>query len=103
MEIDDIFGYDKMVAAEHANLQAGMNYRAGKEYSIFLMSTREGAPYADAVDPVTGMLTYEGHDEKRRPGVPDPKTIDQPAHGPKTENFSVMLSILRQESGQNRN
>ena len=27
------------------------------------------APYADALDPVTGMLTYEGHDEpaaKRR-------------------------------------
>jgi len=46
MEVDDIFGYDKMVAVEHANLQAGMNYRAGKEYSIFLMSTREGAPYA---------------------------------------------------------
>jgi hypothetical protein len=26
----------------------------------------EDAPYADAPDPVTGMLTYEGHDEPQR-------------------------------------
>jgi hypothetical protein len=30
------------------------------------MSLREGAPYADALDEVTGMLTYEGHDEPQR-------------------------------------
>ena len=34
MEVDDIFGYDKLVAAEKANLQAGMNYREGRHYSI---------------------------------------------------------------------
>ena len=63
MEVDDIFGYDKLVAAEKATLQKGMNYRVGKDYSVFLMSLRENAPYADALDEVTGMLTYEGHDD----------------------------------------
>jgi hypothetical protein len=29
-----------------------------------LMSVREGAPYADALDEVSGMLTYEGDDER---------------------------------------
>ena len=58
MEVEDIFGYDKLVAAEKANLQKGMNYGVGKKYSVFLMSLRENAPYADAPDPVTGMLTY---------------------------------------------
>ena len=33
---------------------AGMNYREGRHYSIVLMSVRKGAPYADAIDPVTG-------------------------------------------------
>ena len=46
MEVDDIFGYDKLVAAEKATLQKGMNYRVGKDYSVFLMSLRENAPYA---------------------------------------------------------
>src|SRR5438477_9599143 len=52
MEVDDIFGYDKLVAAEKATLQKGMNYRVGKDYSVFLMSLRENAPYADALDEV---------------------------------------------------
>ncbi len=68
MEVDDIFGYDKLVAAERATLQKGMNYRIGKDYSVFLMSLRENAPYADALDEVTGMLTYEGHDGPQRQG-----------------------------------
>ena len=33
-----------------------MNYGVGKKYSVFLMSVREGAPYADALDEVSGML-----------------------------------------------
>jgi hypothetical protein len=56
MEVDDIFGYDKLVAAEKATLQKGMNYRVSKDYSVFLMSLRENAPYADTLDEVTGML-----------------------------------------------
>jgi hypothetical protein len=49
MEVDGIFGYDKLVAVEKATLQKGMNYRVGKDYSVFLMSLRENAPYADAL------------------------------------------------------
>ena len=30
MEVDDIFGYDKLVAAEKAALQKGMNFGVGK-------------------------------------------------------------------------
>jgi hypothetical protein len=33
--VDNIFGYDKLVAAEKGTLQKGMNYRVGKDYSIF--------------------------------------------------------------------
>jgi hypothetical protein len=64
-----------VVTAERAALQKGMNYGVGKKYSIFLMSLRENAPYADALDPVTGMLTYEGHDEPQRAGGPNPKRL----------------------------
>jgi hypothetical protein len=66
-----------------------MNFGVGKKYSIFLMSLRENAPYADALDPVTGMLTYEGHDEPQRQGGPNRKEVDQPLTTPKgswTEN-----------------
>jgi hypothetical protein len=42
VEVDDIFGYDKLVAAEKATLQKGMNYRVGKGYSVFLMSIFTG-------------------------------------------------------------
>jgi hypothetical protein len=66
MEVDDIISYHDVGTAEKASLQKGMNYGVGKNYSVFLMSLREGAPYADALDPVTGMLTYEGHDEPQR-------------------------------------
>lgn len=63
MEVDDIISYHDVVTAEKASLQKGMNYGVGKNYSVFLMSLRENAPYADALDEVTGMLTYEGHGE----------------------------------------
>ena len=72
MEVDDIISYHAVVTAERASLQKGMNYGVGKNYSVFLMSLREGAPYADALDEVTGMLTYEGHDEPQRSGGPNP-------------------------------
>ncbi len=61
--VDDIISYLALVSEEKAALQKGMNFGVGKKYSVFLMSMRENAPYANALDPVTGMLTYEGHDE----------------------------------------
>jgi hypothetical protein len=105
MEVDDIFGYDKLVAAEKANLQAGMNYREGKDYSIVLMSVRKGAPYADAIDPVTGMVSYEGHDVKRYPGGPDPKDVDQPLTtrgGSPTENGKFYRDAIDYKSGKRK-
>ena len=77
MEVDDIISYHDVVTAERAALQKGMNFGVGNKYSIFLMSLRENAPYADALDSVTGMLTYEGHDEPQRRGGAIPKEVDQ--------------------------
>ena len=59
MEVDDIISYHDLVTEEKPALQKGMNYGVGKKYSIFLMSQRENAPYAYALDPVTRMLIPE--------------------------------------------
>jgi hypothetical protein len=83
MELVEIISYHDVVAAEKAALQKGMNFGVGKKYSIFLMSLRENAPYADALDEVTGMLTYEGHDEPQRRGGPNSKEVDQPLTTPR--------------------
>ena len=47
MKRDDIISYHEVVHAEKATVQKGMNYDLGKGYSVFLMSVRKGAPYAD--------------------------------------------------------
>ena len=102
MEIDDIISYHDLVTAEKASLQKGMNYGVGKDYSVFLMSLRENAPYADALDEVTGMLTYEGHDEPHRQGGPNPKEVDQPLTTPKgswTENGKFFRAAMDFKSG----
>jgi hypothetical protein len=78
MRIDDIISYHELVAAEKANLQKGMNFGIGRGYSVVLMSVRAGAPYADAIDPGTGMLTYEGHDINRNKEFPNPKVVISP-------------------------
>jgi hypothetical protein len=105
MEVDDIFGYDKLVAAEKANLQAGMNYREGRDYSVVLMSIRKGAPYRDSIDPVTGMISYEGHDIKDFPGGPDPKSVDQPRTNPSgslTENGKFHRDAIDFKTGKRK-
>jgi hypothetical protein len=89
MKVDDIISYHELVGAEKANLQKGMNFGIGKNYSVVLMSVRLGAPYDDTLDPKTGMLIYEGHDEHRTKDCPDPKLVDQPLTTPRgswTEN-----------------
>jgi len=86
-----------VVTAEKASLQKGMNYGVGKNYSVFLMSLRQDAPYADALGEVTGMLTYEGHDEPQRAGGPNPKEVDQPLTTPKgssTENGKFFRAAM---------
>jgi hypothetical protein len=102
VEVDDIISYHDLVTEEKAALQKGMNFGVGKKYSIFLMSLREGAPYADALDEVTGMLTYEGHDEPQRAGGPNPKEVDQPLTTPRgswTENGKFFRAAMDFKSG----
>jgi hypothetical protein len=87
-KVDDIISYAELVAAENANVQKGMNFQIKPEYSIFLMSVRKNAPYADEWDEKTGTLIYEGHDAPINL-APEPKEVDQPLSTPKgtlTEN-----------------
>lgn len=102
MEVDDIISYHDVVTEEKAALQKGMNFGVGKKYSVFLMSLREGAPYADQLDPVTGMLSYEGHDEPQRQGGPNPKEVDQALTTPRgswTENGKFFRAAMDFKSG----
>lgn len=54
MGVDDIINYHDLVSEEKAVLEKGMNYGVGKNYSIFLMSLRENAPYVDVI------ISYKG-------------------------------------------
>ena len=87
-KVDDIISYTELVAAENANVQKGMNFQIKLEYSIFLMSVRKNAPYADEWDQATNTLIYEGHDAPSNLAK-EPKEVDQPLTTPKgtlTEN-----------------
>lgn len=102
MKPNDVISYTDLQREEKARLQKGMNYRVGKTYSVFLMSVRKAAPYADALDPKTGMLTYEGHDEPKSAGCPVPKNLDQPMLTPKgswTENGKFFRDAVNYKSG----
>jgi hypothetical protein len=87
-KVDDIISYAKLVAAENANIQKGMNFQIKPEYSVFLMSLRKNAPYADEWDEKTNTLIYEGHDAPINIAK-EPKEADQPYTTPRgtlTEN-----------------
>jgi hypothetical protein len=102
VNIDDIISYSQLVAEERVNLQKGMNFGAGKQYSIFLMSIRKGAPYADEIDRRTGMLIYEGHDHPKTSHCPNPKLVDQPLTTPRgswTENGKFFGAAMDFKSG----
>ncbi|MCX6120700.1 MAG: HNH endonuclease signature motif containing protein [Ignavibacteriales bacterium] len=102
MKPDDIISYLELINAEKAHLQKGMNYRIGKNYSIFLMSVRKNAPYADQINNSTGALLYEGHDHPKTKAVPDPKAIDQPMTtktGAWTENGKFFKAATDYKTG----
>jgi hypothetical protein len=102
---DDIISYHDVVHAEKATVQKGMNYNLGKGYSVFLMSVRKGAPYADAFDETTCTLIYEGHDVPRSSGVTDPKTVDQPMTNPGgtwTENGKFYRAATDYKTGMRK-
>ena len=103
MEVDDIISYGQLVAEENVNLQKGMNFGIGRHYSVFLMSVRRGAPYADAIDEATGALIYEGHDQPESPAVPDPKAVDQvltTSRGSLTENGKFSQAAIDFKEGR---
>jgi hypothetical protein len=84
-----IITYMEMCQKEGAQLQKGMNFRLRGKHSIFLMSVRENAPYADRVLEDGEVLIYEGHDIPRTAGSGYPKHVDQPeftSTGKLTEN-----------------
>ncbi len=102
MHTNDIISYSQLVAEEKINLQKGMNFGVGKRYSIFLMSLRKGAPYADEIDPKTGTLIYEGHDHPKTKDSSNPKSVDQPLTTPKgswTENGKFFSAAMDYKSG----
>ena len=85
---DEILTYWEMCARERGSLQRGMYHREPPAVSVVLMSRRPGAPYEDSLSEDGTELLYEGHDEKRQPGI-DPKSVDQPwalPSGEPTEN-----------------
>ena len=75
---NEIIGYLDMCQREGVNLQRGMNYRLGGDYSVVLMSIRPNAPYRDRIEDDGMTLIYEGHDVSRSLDNPDPKALDQP-------------------------
>jgi len=88
--IDQILSYREMCDAEDVQtLQRGMNFLLKPAHSVILMSRRSNAPYRDKVHNDGITIEYEGHDESKRVGGPDVKTIDQPRftlHGKLTQN-----------------
>lgn len=85
---DEILTYWEMCARERSSLQRGMSFREPPGVSVVLMSRRRGAPHEDRLSDDGTELTYEGHDEKKAPGL-EPKAIDQPwtlPSGEPTEN-----------------
>lgn len=100
---NDILSYLEMCQREGLSLQRGMNFRAGDDYSIILMSQRPNAPYRDRIEDEGATLIYEGHDEPRRAGLPDPKTVDQPAttfRGTLTENGKFARAAEHYQRGE---
>lgn len=82
MRPGDVISYTEMCQREGGSLQHGMNFRFRHQHSVLLMSTRPNAPYQDEVRENGSVLIYEGHDQARTAGGPDPKAIDQPYHNP---------------------
>jgi hypothetical protein len=92
----------EMCSAVGVNLQRGMNFRLRGSESVFLMSVRAGAPYADRVEDEGRTLIYEGHDCAKTADVPDPKRIDQPQFNPGgslTQNGLFAESARRYRDG----
>jgi len=94
LQVDDIISYRELTYEEEQNLQRGMNFRANHSYSVFLMSVRKNAPYADEIDKETGTIIYEGHDMQTNHSE-KPKEDDQQLftpHGTLTQNGKFFIA-----------
>ena len=103
MQPGDVIGHTEMCAREGKNLQAGMHFRIAPTHSVLLMSVRAGAPYTDSVLDEGAVLIYEGHDEPKRAGGPDPKTVDQPLmtpNGTLTQNGRFYMAAEAYRNGE---
>ena len=99
----EIISYLELCNREKAHLQHGMNWRIQPSHSVFLMSTRKGAPYDDKIEDEGRTLIYEGHDAPKNTTDKDPKTIDQPGFTPsgkRTRNGIFALAAEAFRSGQ---
>ena len=104
MEVGDIISYIQLCGEEHFNIQKGMNFRTINGYSIFLMSVRPNAPYADRVEDNGSILIYEGHDiPNYKYLAQNPKTLDQPQFQPNgkklTENGKFLQAVQEYKNG----
>ena len=78
-----------MCLKEGTSLQRGMNFRLKGRHSVILMSVRPNSPYHDEVKDEGETLIYEGHDEPKKQGISNPKSLNQPERllsGTLTEN-----------------
>jgi len=79
LQVNQIISYRDMCNVEHQEqLQRGMNFNMGGNYSVILMSIKPNAPYADRISDDGLTIYYEGHD------VPGDKLkrVDQPQANP---------------------
>lgn len=93
LDVNEIISYREMCNEEHQEqLQRGMNFNIGDDYSVVLMSIKPNAPYADRISDDGLTIYYEGHD------VPGDKTkrFDQPRANPSgtlTQNGLFVTAI----------
>lgn len=105
MQSGDILSYIDLCSKEQFNIQKGMNFRTQNGYSIFLMSVRPNAPYADRVEDNGKTLIYEGHDCPNYKNLTkSPKEIDQPEFMPNgktlTENGKFLRAVQDYKKGK---
>ncbi|WP_285727809.1 HNH endonuclease [Geothrix rubra] len=99
---DNIISYIEMCQREGASLQRGMNFGLGGNHSVILMSIRPNAPYQDRIEEDGTVLIYEGHDQPRKVGITDPKSLDQLGNLPSgrpTENGKFRQAALAYKNG----
>ena len=77
---DEIINYWDKCSRQGMALQRGMYFKEPPAHGVILMSRRPNAPYADEMSPDESILIYEGHDVRKVPGGPDPKSVDQPRY-----------------------